>query len=207
MKAECNIKNITAFCGHSTKLRLFIADLTTTAAVIYELDINWLCDDKLNSKLLSLGVKPPIADPQPFTFRKYQPNNGSLSTSNSSLNSNFSMSSVATTSTTLTARSSATFTTQHSLPSGSNTGSMKGTYTSLCFDPYSKKLLAAKCDKQKKTVIEIYNSETISYEYMLENSKDEEKPFRRVTSMSCTNDGKVVCVDLVQNCVKMFRFI
>jgi len=89
----------------------------------------------------------------------------------------------------------------------SSSSSIKGTYTALWFDSHTKKLLAAKCDKQKKTVIEIYSSETFLYEYIVESSKNEEKPLRRVTSMCCTEEGKVVCVDLVQNCVKIFRFV
>ena len=102
MKAECNIKNITAFCGHSDKLRLIVGDLTTNSAVLYEFDIDWLCDNQLDSLLKSLGVTTFKADVPSFTFRKYQPSQGSLSASSSSLNSNFSVSSTTTNSTTLT---------------------------------------------------------------------------------------------------------
>ena len=69
----------------------------------------------------------------------------------------------------------------------------------------TNKLLAAKCDKQK-TVIEIFNSNTYLYEYSIESSQME-KSLKRVTSLCCTKDGKVVCVDLVNNLVKMFRYI
>lgn len=207
MKTECNIKNITTFCGNTDKLRVFVGDLTSSSANIYELDINWLCDYKLETILNSIGIMTFKPDPKNFTFRKYQPIQ-SLSTSNSSLNSNFSISSSTTNSTTLTTHSLATLSTQNSLNmSTSGSALMKGTYTALWFDTNTKKLLAAKCDKQKKTVIEVYNSQSYLYEYAIENSKNEEKPFRRVTSMCCTSDGKVVCVDLVQNCVKIFRFI
>lgn len=212
MKAECNIKNITAFCGHMNKLRLFISDSTSASSIIYEIDLNWLCENKLESILASFGISSVKLDQTPFTFRKYQPSQTSLSSSSSSLNSNFSMSSSVTSSTTLTNHSSVTLSTQNSLNTSmsnnsSINSSMKGTYTAIWHDIHTKKLLAAKCDKQKKTVIEVYNSETYLYEYTVENSKNEEKPFRRVTSMCCTEDGKVICVDLVQNCVKMFRFI
>lgn len=211
MKNECNVKNITAFCGHMNKLRIFVGDLTSTSSIIYEFDLNWLCDNKLESILKSLEVTSVTLDRLPFTYRKYQPNQNSLSSSSSSLNSNFSISSSATSSTTITNHSNATQSTQNSLNTSLNSNginnSTKGTYTAIWYDIHSKKLLAAKCDKQKKTVIEVYNSETYLYEYSVENSKNEEKPFRRVTSMCCTEDGKVVCVDLVQNCVKMFRFI
>jgi hypothetical protein len=55
-------------------------------------------------------------------------------------------------------------------------------------------------------VIEIYNSDNYSYEYCIDTNKNE-KPLKRITSMSCTNEGLVVCTDLLQNSVKMFRFI
>ena len=63
--------------------------------------------------------------------------------------------------------------------------------------------MAAKCDKQK-TVIEIFNSETHNYEYSIDSNNDK---LKRVTSMYTTDNGHVICVDLVQSCVKMFRFI
>jgi len=127
-----------------------------------------------------------------FTFKKYNSNQESLSTS-SSLNSSNSFSSSTTKPTSLTTMSPI------------NNGISKGTFTALCFDARSNKLLAAKCDKVK-TVIEIYNSETYLYEYRVDTIKNE-KPFRRITSMSCTNEGQVVCTDLLQNSVNMFRFI
>jgi hypothetical protein len=92
-------------------------------------------------------------------------------------------------------------------PSGSshNGSGSKGTYTAMWHDLYTNKLLAAKCDKQK-TVIDIFNSNTYLYEYSIESSQME-KSLKRVTSLCCTKDGKVVCVDLVQNLVKMFRYV
>lgn len=49
MKNELNIKNITAYCGHPTRPRLFVADLSGSSASIHEFDLNWLCDYKLAS--------------------------------------------------------------------------------------------------------------------------------------------------------------
>ncbi len=200
IKNESNLKNITAFCGHPIRKRLFIADSTGNSTSIYEFGLNWLCDFKLKT-ILNLANEQEVTEEEEeahFTFRKYNPQQNSLSTSNSSLNSSISCASSATTATSST---NATLNSLNSLGSLSS----KGTYTSLWFDRFTSKLLAAKCDKQK-TVIEIYNSETCSYEYAIESSKNE-KALRRVTSMCCTDDGRVVCVDLVQNCVKMFRFI
>lgn len=207
MKTELNIKNITAFCAHLTKKRIFIADLTSSSTSIYEFDLNWLCDNKLDSILESCSIQNVLNIEQTnkddsfekntnFTFRKYNPNQSSLSTSSSSLNSSISCASSITTAT------SSTNATLNSLSSASNLN--KGNYTSLWHDSLTNKLLAAKCDKQK-TVIEIYNSDTYSFEYLIENSKNE-KALKRVTSM-CSVDGKVVCVDLINNCVKMFKFI
>ena len=84
----------------------------------------------------------------------------------------------------------------------SNT-SAKGTYSCLYHDEQTNKLLAAKCDKQK-TVIEIFNSETHLYEYSIDSNDDK---LKRVTSMCCSNDGYLICVDLVQSAIKMFRFV
>ena len=178
LKNECNIKNISSFCGHLNKRRFFLADLTNTSASIYEIDLDWICDYKLDEKI----------ERSNFTFRKYHPNQTPLSNSSSSLNSSMSV------------MSSTTVGSQNV-----GGGATKGTYTAIWFDVFSSKLLAAKCDKQK-TVIEVFNSEFGAYEYSIESGKNE-KNLKRVTSMSSTNDGKVVCADLVQNCVKMFRFI
>jgi len=70
-----------------------------------------------------------------FTFKKYNSNQESLSTS-SSLNSSNSFSSSTTKPTSLTTMSPI------------NNGISKGTFTALCFDARSNKLLAAKCDKR-----------------------------------------------------------
>ena len=121
------------------------------------------------------------------------------STSQTSLVSNASFNSVATTST-LHNTSFSSNATATSKTGNSNVG---GVYTALCVDSNTNKILAAKCDKQK-TVIEIYNS-NCTYEYSIESSQNE-KALKRVTSMSCTNDGRVVCVDLCSNLIKMFRF-
>ena len=201
MRTECNVKNITAFCGHAAKFRLFVADLSNTAATIYEFDLDWLCENRLDALLADLNIQRTCTNSK-YTFRKYASTQSALSTSSSSLNSNFSVSSSATTSTTLTVNSLGM-----SAPATSSKGGALHCYTALWFDPHTNKLLAAKCDKQKKTVIEIYNSDTYVYEYSIENSRNEEKPLKRVTSMCCTDDGKVVCVDLIQNCVKLFRFV
>jgi hypothetical protein len=129
---------------------------------------------------------------KPFTFRKFNSNNTSISSSLSSLISNASSSSSVTISTTNS---------QNSM-----TNNVKGSaITSLCYDLNSNKLLAAKSDKQK-TVIDIYNNDTYSYEYSIESSQNE-KPLKRIVSMSTTDDGRVVVVDLVQNLIKMFRFV
>jgi hypothetical protein len=45
MKSECNIKNIVAYCGHSMKKRLFIADSSS----LYEFSLDWLSSFKLES--------------------------------------------------------------------------------------------------------------------------------------------------------------
>jgi hypothetical protein len=44
MKLECGIKNITSYCGNLLKRRLFVAD----ALSIYEFDLDWLTDYKLD---------------------------------------------------------------------------------------------------------------------------------------------------------------
>ena len=188
MKSECNITNIVAYCGHSTRKRLFIADSTS----LYEFSLDWLSGNRLESILESSSMPADLNDAKDelFTFKKYNANQTSLSTSSSSLNSSNSCSSSTTRSTTTSSISN---------------GISKGTYTALCFDVHTNKLLAAKCDKVK-TVIEIYNSDNYSYEYCIDTNKNE-KPLKRITSMSCTNEGLVVCTDLLQNSVKMFRFI
>jgi len=228
MRNECNIKNLTAFCGSSSSRRtIFVVDSSaTSSSTIYEIDLDWLCDYKLDSlidsfKLEKLATKldesscssssskrissssslsqdgselmngTSRSTNERFTFRKFTTSQMPLSNSSLSLNS------------TLSSNSSCTISTNSSAVNNSNT---KGTYTSLCFDSYTTKLLAAKTDKQNKTVIEIYNTDTYCYEYSLETSPNE-KPLKRVTSMSCTNDGRVLCCDLIQNVVKMFKFV
>jgi hypothetical protein len=226
MRNECNIKNLTAFCGSSSSRRtIFVVDSSaTSSSTIYEIDLDWLCDYKLDSlidsfkleKLVELGENSYSSNSkrissssslsqdgseimngnlrsnnERFTFRKFTTSQMSLSNSSLSLNS------------TLSSNSSCTISTSSSAVNSTNT---KGTYTALCYDSYTTKLLAAKTDKQNKTVIEIYNTDTYCYEYSLENNPNE-KPLKRVTSMSCTSDGRVLCCDLIQNVVKMFKFV
>lgn len=268
MRSECNIKNVTAFCCSLTKRRLFVADSTAAAAsttptaagsgssqssgaFIYELDLDWLTDYKLdalmekhiyakfaNSRSLinyandsapidplnssvstssrlsmlsndldnSLTPIDHLNNQNKFTFRKFNSNLVRYP-SNSSLASAISTTSNATTITSFSASSampnSASSSSTTSSPSSASL--LRGTYTSICLDLVNSKLLAAKCDKTK-TNIEIFNSETYNYEYSIESSLND-KPMKRVTSMCCTPDGYVICVDLVQNCVKMYRYI
>ena len=133
-----------------------------------------------------------------FTFKKYlsQAQMG-MSTSMSSLSSYASQASSA------TLTSNATLTTHGS---GSGGSLNKSTYTCLWHDKHTGKLLAAKCDKHR-ALVEVYNSETCSYEYSIETDESRERPLRRIAAMCCTSDGRLVCVDLVQNLVKMFRFV
>ena len=92
MKTECNINNMTAFCGHANKFHMFIADLTSQTANIYEFDIRWLCDYKLDCILKSLDIHTPQPiDTQNFSHRKYQACQSPLSDSCTSLNSNYSI--------------------------------------------------------------------------------------------------------------------
>lgn len=194
MKNECGIKNITSFCGSTSKKTLFVADSTG----IYEFSLDWLCNHQLNSLIDSNNLErvklTELSDDElkPFTFRKFNSNNTSISSSLSSLISNASSSSSVTISTTNS--------------QNSTTNNAKGSaVTSLCYDLNSNRLLAAKSDKQK-TVIDIYNNETYNYEYSIESSQNE-KPLKRVVSMSTTDDGRVIVVDLVQNLIKMYRFV
>lgn len=92
----------------------------------------------------------------------------------------------------------------NSIGSGSSSSlNSKGTYTALHYDHYNKKLIGSKCDKQK-TVIDIYNLETHMYEFSIDSYNDK---LKRVTSICTTPDGYLLCVDLLQNSVKMFRYM
>lgn len=204
IKQECGIKNIIALCGHFTERRIIVAGLTTTnsPSAIYEFNLDWLCDFKLDPIIQSLTLNYSFSSssshsPTDFICKSYcyPLNQKSLSSSLTSLASTISVTS---TTTTLTTNSSS-----HALSSHSN--KLIGSYTALWHDVRTSKLLAAKSDKHK-TVIEVFNSKTHLYEYSIESSQNE-KPLKKVTSICSTDDGKVVCVDLVQNFVKIFRFI
>lgn len=226
MKTECNIKSITSFCCHQTKRRVFIADATASPASIYELDLDWLTDNQLESLIVKHVGRPSPAEldqqqQQEAADDTDRPTSPSRLSSNSfdtdaaaakftyrklSLSRKYpSSSSLASVSSNATISSFGTPSKPtNPVLTGATQPTAKGTYTSLCHDSRTNKLLAARCDKNK-TVIEIFNSETGSYEYSIENSAND-KALKRVTSMTCTQDGYVACVDLVQNCVKMYRF-
>ena len=211
IRVECGIKNITTFCGNLIYLRMFVAESSSGGsymATIYELDLDWLCDYKLTSliqanKLAQVdSIKPRTAknEDNVFTFKKYSyPSQRLMS---SSLTSLISTSSITSTSTTTTTQSGQSTTNGKSSASGCS-------YTALWHDVHTNKLLAARTDKHK-TVIEIFDSTTCLYEYAIESSSHNsngERQLKKVTSLCATCDGRLVCVDLVQNCAKMFRFI
>jgi tripartite motif-containing protein 2/3 len=149
MRNFCGIKAITSYCcslDFNKQKRVYVADSTST---IYEFDYEWLmgvgsCSSS-NSDSSSNGI---------YYCRKFSNLSQNLSSSTVSLVSNNSLNnsinSVSTTST-----------------SSSLTFCSKGTYTCLCFDEFTGKLLAAKCDKLR-TVIEIFNCETHLYEYSID---------------------------------------
>ena len=181
MRNYSGIKTITSYCCSldvNKQKRIYVADSTSS---IYEFDYEWLLEKKLNTSNYSNTINNRDSTSSIYC-RKFSNLNQSLSSSTMSLASNNSLNN--------SINSSLTF-------------NSKGTYTCLCYDQFSSKLLAAKCDKQK-TIIEIFNSDTHLYEYSIDSNDDK---LKRVTSMFCTNDGHVICVDLVQSCVKMFRFI
>lgn len=140
---------------------------------------------------------------QAFTYPDSQDQQKSLSSSLTSLTSTVSVTS---TTTTLTSNSTGCGGVGHSKTGQHSTTS---SYTALWYDTSTQKLLAAKSDKQK-TVIEIFNSCTRSYEYSISESSakksSSEKQLKKVTSICSTDDGRFLCVDLVQNLVKFFRF-
>jgi tripartite motif-containing protein 2/3 len=188
LKVECGLKNVTAFCGNPINKSIFLAD-STNASSLYEVNLNWLCDDKIDSIVEGLSSnKNEQTISQLYrncSFPKYK--KFTLNRSNEYLNIE-----------------------SLKLPNPPKVAPQqakgnKGMITALWYDKYTKMLLAAKTDKQK-TVIEVYNSELYCYEYSLETNPNE-KNLKRVTSMCSTENGKVVCVDLIQNIVKMFRFI
>ena len=137
---------------------------------------------------------------QAFTYPDSLDQQKSLSSSLTSLTSTVSV-----TSTTTTLTSNSTGCGGHSKVGQHSTSS----YTALWYDTSTQKLLAAKSDKQK-TVIEIFNSCTRSFEYSISecNAKksSSEKQLKKVTSICSTDDGRFLCVDLVQNLVKFFCF-
>jgi hypothetical protein len=201
LKQECGIKNITAFCGNLLEPRIFIGE----GSNLYELDINWLCDNKLDLLINNFNLDRDVkksANCEPFTYRKYSYHNHQklLSTSLTSLAST---SSIASTSTVQTTQSNNTLT--NSSLNKSNASSYLWSYTAIWHDVHTNRILAAKADKTK-TVIECFNCSSHLFEYVIESSSNE-KPLKKVTSLCTTNDGKVVCVDLVQNFAKMFRFV
>ncbi len=188
------------------------ANFINLGPTIHEVNLDWLCNNKLASLIDTFKLKKVNFSQDEFTFRKFSntcsnTNSCTLSsahsTSQTSLVSNASFNSIATTST-ISNNNNNHNVSFSSTTSGKTSGANAGVYTSLCFDSNTNKILAAKCDKQK-TVIEIYNS-NCTYDYSIESSQNE-KVLKRVTSMSCTNDGRVVCVDLCANLIKMFRFI
>jgi hypothetical protein len=224
-RVECGLKNVSAFCGNLLRPRVFLAESgsggTSTSAAfsatIVELDLNWLCDNRLASLLQQHNLQatqPPRSvssdEDAAFTFKKYTfPSQVHLSNSLTSLMSASSVSSTA------TVQSSG----------GSGPRPAGSSYTALWHDVHTNKLLAAKTDKQK-TVIEIFDSATFLYDYSIESNSSlaspsssgsigpqqtmttgSEKPLKKVTSLCATADGRLVCVDLVQNCAKMFRFV
>jgi tripartite motif-containing protein 2/3 len=188
LKNECGLKNVTAFCGNPIAKSIYVAD-STNASSLYEVNLNWLCDEKLDSILESLSSNKKETTVYYFyrncSFSNYK--KFTLNRSNEYLNID-SLKSPNPPKATQT-----------------QTKATKGMITALWYDKNTKMLLAAKTDKQK-TVIEVYNSELYCYEYSIETSPNE-KCLKRVTSMCSTDNGKIVCVDLIQNIVKMFRFI
>jgi hypothetical protein len=178
---------------------------------IHEVNIDWLCN--INGLIDTFKLKKIAFSKEEFTLKKFSNainSTGSCtlssthSTSQTSLVSNASFNSIATTSTISNSNNNNHNVSFSSTASGKTSVANAGVYTALCCDSSTNKILAAKCDKQK-TVIEIYNS-NCTHDYSIESSQNE-KVLKRVTSMSCTNDGRVVCVDLCANLIKMFRFI
>ncbi len=182
MRLFCGIKAVSCYCcskDPTQQKRVFIADSTSA---IYEFDYDWLLDKSDTNRTSGLN------------FRKFNANNSTLSTSTISLASTNSFNS--------NNQSYGTLSHGNNNTSSSYSLNSKGVYTALFYDDPSSRLLAARCDKQK-TVIEVYNSDTHSYEYSIDSNNDK---LKRITSICTTNDGYMICTDLIQNSVKMFRF-
>lgn len=210
IKQECGIKNIVSLCGHRLERKLFVAGITTanSASPIYEIGLDWLTDSRLDSILDTLEPSPSPTTPtrsslvsQVFSYP--------LGTQKSLSSSLTSLASITSTATTLTTNSSGP-TPKSSQTNGQNhshhSNSSAGSYTALWHDQRTSKLVAAKSDKHR-TVIEVFSSRTHLYEYALVESSGCEKALKKVTSLCTSEDGKLVCVDLVQNFVKFFRFV
>lgn len=197
IKQECGIKNILSFCGHSKERKIFVAGLTTanSASPVFELGLDWLCEFKLDGIIKSLD---PSGTPGSTDFVSHA-FSYPLGAQHKSLSSSLtSLASIASTATTLTTNSSG--------PSGKSSSSgPAASYTALWHDSRTLKLLAAKSEKHK-TVIEVFNCRNHLYEYSIVEGANE-RPMKKVTSICSMDDGKMVCVDLVQNFVKFFRFI
>ncbi|CAF1111485.1 unnamed protein product [Brachionus calyciflorus] len=191
LRNELSLKNITCFCASFINLSIFVGDSSMN---IYEVDLDWLCENKLEGLLEKNDLEKMDRKRLDLNYKKfnYPLNQKMMSSSLTSLSSTISSTSNMT-----------TFTTNSS--SSSIGVKSNGSYTALWHDKNTNKLLVAKSDKQK-TVIEIFNGDNGMYQYSIENSQNE-KSLKRVTSMCTTNDGKIICVDLIQNFVKIFKFI
>jgi ribosomal protein S27E len=222
LRVECGLKNITSFTADLTSPSLYVAD--SLGPTIYQVSLDWLCNGELarlcDQFKLSKGAihTVEIEEESLKTFRKFSNEVSSLnamnrSTSQGSLVSNSSwINYSAGTGQTHVIPSqnlhNVSFSSGSASVKTSTSGSIAGgggVYTALCYDAHTQKLLAAKSTDKQRTTIEIYNSSACSYEYSIESSQ-QEKALKRVTSMSCTKDGRVVCVDLCANLIKMFRF-
>lgn len=227
IKQECGIKNIVSLCAHRTERRVYVAGVTTTnsASPIYELGLDWLTDYQLDAILTEFTDSSAYVASSNFVSQAFSYPIGTQKALSSSLTS---LTSITSTATTLTTNSSGPVTgssggAKPNIVNGSGAGTggshhPGGSYTALWHDTRTGKLLAAKSDKHR-TVIEIFNSRTHFYEYSLVEGGGGgsggggaghnfcERPLKKVTSICTTNDGKLVCVDLVQNFVKFFRFV
>lgn len=209
MKLECGIKNIVSLCGNESDRRIYVAGVTTTnsASAIFEVGLDWLCDNKLDTIVDSLdgstcSSSAPGLIAQPFTYP--------LGTQHKTLSSSLtSLASITSTATTLTTNSSGPVKPSAASACGGAGVGGSGVYTALWHDTRTQKLIAAKSDKHR-TVIEVFNSATRLYEYSLVEAAAPavvDRPLKKVTSICSTDDGKIVCVDLVQNFAKLFRFV
>lgn len=64
LKQELGIKNLSAFCGHTRQMRLFVAESAAATSgslhqpTLYECDLDWLCDYKLNDHIKKFNLTP-----------------------------------------------------------------------------------------------------------------------------------------------------